>query len=512
MLAFPIDANARVNAPSEPRRMLNRSVWVRAILCEHEPISVTLARVYALSLGAKRTAKRAFSMRNDAYSPDAGNSIDSPAQDHHAELSLYLGRCQVDTPPDIVKSVWRQVIARRSHIAKVVDFGAGDGRFALHGTYQKYVGYEIDHRRVVGASLPDHAEIRTVCAFEELVTDADVCIGNPPFVRNQDLPLGWAERVSAIIRARTGVQMSGLANAWQYFFMLSLASTKGRGLAALVVPYEWVSRPSAKVLRQYIQDNGWSVSVYRLCDSTFKRVLTTSAISIVDKSDKSGKWSYFLVTPDGKIKVTRSPTGSRSAVLAYTRRTETGVHAKRGLSPGTQKVFVLTEGERVRLGLKRGRDVVPCVTSLKPLDYANAKLDEEVFKQRYVMEGKRCWLVRTDTTPSEQLRSYLDSVPKSERQTATCKGRDVWWAFKMPSPPPILIASGFRGEAPKVVKNTVSAIAVGGVCGVYDVKGRRVDELVRKLASFDFRSRVVSHSKGFLKVEIAQLNTVLATL
>lgn len=299
----------------------------------------TRVRETTLETGTGTKQKMGFSMRNDANSPDASNYIVAPAYENHAEFSLYLGRCQVDTPPDLVKSVWQQVTARREKIGKVIDFGAGDGRFALYGEYENYVGYEIDQRRIGGASLPTNAEIRNMCAFEEMVSDADVGIGNPPFVRNQDLPLGWAKHASSIIRERTGVQMSGLANAWQYFFMLSLASTKANGLAALVVPYEWVSRPSAKALRQYIQDNSWGVSVYRLCDSTFKRVLTTSTISIVDKRDKSGKWSYFLATPNGTVKATRSPTGSRSAVLAYTRHPESGLRAKRGLSPGTQKAL-----------------------------------------------------------------------------------------------------------------------------------------------------------------------------
>ncbi|MFP3532138.1 hypothetical protein SB768_22645 [Burkholderia sp. SIMBA_043] len=472
----------------------------------------TRVRETTLETGTGTKQKMGFSMRNDANSPDASNYIVAPAYENHAEFSLYLGRCQVDTPPDLVKSVWQQVTARREKIGKVIDFGAGDGRFALYGEYENYVGYEIDQRRIGGASLPTNAEIRNICAFEEMVSDADVGIGNPPFVRNQDLPLGWAKHASSIIRERTGVQMSGLANAWQYFFMLSLASTKANGLAALVVPYEWVSRPSAKALRQYIQDNSWGVSVYRLCDSTFKRVLTTSTISIVDKRDKSGKWSYFLATPNGTVKATRSPTGSRSAVLAYTRHPESGLRAKRGLSPGTQKALVLTEGERARFGLKRGRDVVPCITSLKPLDYSDTTLDEETFRLRYVTAGKRCWLIRTDLDPSERLLSYLESVPEQERQTATCQGRDLWWAFKLPSPAPILIASGFRGDAPKVVGNGIAAISVGGVCGIYGAQGRRVREVIRKLSTFNFRSRVVAHSKGLMKVEIAQLNTVLATI
>jgi type I restriction-modification system DNA methylase subunit len=53
------------------------------------------------------------------------------------------------------------------------------------------------------------------------------------------------------------------------------------------------------VIREYIVANAWNVSVYRLVDTTFNSVLTTSCITIVDKSKREGKWSYFEEMADG---------------------------------------------------------------------------------------------------------------------------------------------------------------------------------------------------------------------
>lgn len=453
-------------------------------------------------------------MRNDAEIFREQSTADMHNDTGCEEFALYLGRCQVDTPHDVVGAVWAQVKHRRCDVGKVVDFGAGDGRFARVPGYRSYVGYEIDPRRTRGAEklLPCNATMRHLCAFAEPVIDADVCIGNPPYVRNQDLPEGWAKMAAEIIAERTGVQVSGLANAWQYFFLLSLASTKADGLAALVVPYEWVSRPSSKALREYIKSNGWTVSIYRLCDSTFKKVLTTSSIAIVDKADKSGTWSYFRLANDGECRPSRSPTGSRSNVLAYTKVAATDLRAKRGLSPGTQEALVLTEGDRVRHGLKRGRDVVACVTTLRPLEYGEEDFDEELFQDKYVLAGKRCWLIRTDRQPSQALSDYLNTVPSSKYQTSTCLSRGIWWKFTMPAVPSILMASGFRRASPKVVVNSVRAVAVGSVCGIYGVGSGQEASVVRTLSSYNFKSRVVSHSNGLMKVEIAQLNTVLGML
>ena len=119
------------------------------------------------------------------------------------KISLYLNCCQVDTPPEVVSSVWDHVSEFRSHVNKVVDFGAGDGRFALVKAYRKYIGYEIDKQRFETVMLPPNASIIHQCPFSADITDADLSIGNPPYVRNQYLPKGWREKVARILFERS---------------------------------------------------------------------------------------------------------------------------------------------------------------------------------------------------------------------------------------------------------------------------------------------------------------------
>ena len=428
-----------------------------------------------------------------------------------ASVSLYLDRCQVDTPHEVVEEVWKQIGLRRKRVEKAVDFGAGDGRFACGDLYGTYVGIEIDRARCAEAVLPANARLINECAFSVDIHDADVCLGNPPYVRNQDLPGGWRERAAGVIAKRTGVQLSGLANAWQYFFLLALTSTTVDGMVALVIPYEWVSRPSAKAIRKFITDQKWRVTVLRLIDTTFHRVLTTSSITIIDKVHKDGVWSYFEQKPDGTFRRLISPSGGKSGVLSYAKGTISAkrkVCAKRGLSPGTQKVFTLTEGERVRLDLSIGRDVVPCVTTLKPLADERT-LNERVFNKLYRDAGHKCWLIKPSGKQSHRLKAYLEEIPDESIATSTCKARDNWWEFVMPDVPDVLVASGFRGKAPKSVANTVGARAVGGVCGIYGVAQRSRAKVVTYLRSLDLSGCIVPHSKGLKKLEINQLNTLL---
>ena len=429
-------------------------------------------------------------------------------------VDLYLDRCQVDTPNRLVESVWRRLGQSRKNIGKVVDFGAGDGRFALAGRYKLYIGYEIDPSRVGGLNLPRNARVIHRCAFADIINDADVCVGNPPYVRNQDLPEGWRQSAAEVIRQRIGVRVSGLANAWQYFTFLSLASTKHDGLVSLVIPYEWVSRPSALSLRAYIESKGWGVAVYRLRDSTFNRVLTTSSITVIDKRVQSREWQYFHEVADGCFQELQSPTGASKSVLRYVRRAALRDHeleVKRGLSPGTQEVLTLTEDERKQSGLKIGTDVARCITSLRPFQPSIRKLSEYAFLKHVRDAGHKCWLVRTDQEPSSRLRAYLDRVPQRKRETATCKTRRPWWRFVMPTVPSIIVASGFRGSKPKIVLNDLRVRAVGGLTGVYGLSPSQSKAFIEYFRSQSLKGRIVAHSHGFRKLEVGQLMSLLTT-
>jgi hypothetical protein len=429
-------------------------------------------------------------------------------------ITLYLDRCQVDTPRSLVSRVWQFVEASRAEIGTVLDLGAGDARFAREGTYESYIGVEIDPSRISGRPLPPNARLLHQCAFEAHLPEADVCLGNPPYVRNQDLPEGWRQRAASVVRERTGVQVSGLANAWQYFTFLALASTKADGLVALVIPFEWVSRPSAAALRKYVEQEGWGVGCYRLLDRTFDHVLTTCSITIIDKRARGSEWRYYREIPGGEFEALSSPSGEVLPLKYQPARgpaTE-AVRVRRGLSPGTQQWLVLTEPERARNALRIGRDVVPCVQSLRPLGERCARLTPAIFEEHYRKAGMRCWLIRTDQVPSRALIDYLDSVPTPDRDTATCNARGIWWQFAMPEPPTILVSSGFRGAVPKLVINEVGARSVGSVSGIYGLSRSAALLLRRKIRQVDVRSQIVAHSNGLRKIEIGQLQALIDTL
>jgi hypothetical protein len=60
--------------------------------------------------------------------------------------------------------------------------------------------------------------------------------------------------------------------------------------------------------------------------------------------------------------------------------------------------------------------------------------------------------------------------------------------------------------------NDVGALAVGVVCGIYGASQPKAKKIADALRGVDYAGRVVSHSNGLRKLEINQINALLASL
>jgi hypothetical protein len=425
----------------------------------------------------------------------------------HRRTAYELSESQVTTPEPVISLFWRLTKQYRDHFTSVLDMGAGDCRFGTGGSFDRYVGVEIDRKRVATAKPPARGKITPGCVFRHEAGDYGACIGNPPYARHHDIQTAWKERTVARLEREMDVSLNKHCNLYVYFFCLSLLKTSREGLVALVIPYEWVSRPSAAALRGYIQRHRWNVAVYRFQMPIFEGVMTTASVSIVDKARAQGLWNYFDITPDYAVVKRKGIADSRHGVLDYEKRGT--VWGLRGLSPGSQEIFTLTEGERIRNGLSK-RDVVPCVPTLRGVPREVRMLSRSAFEKHFVKAGQRCWLIRSyGETRSNTLNAYLDSVPAKARQTYTCRNQTPWFKY-LPHPvPQILFSSGFTEFGPKVLINSVGACAVGSVWGIHAKNQLPLRRLQTHLLKVNFEKRVVAHAKTLKKVEVKQLNTVL---
>ncbi len=421
----------------------------------------------------------------------------------------YLERCQVATPDYIVQWVWSIINSkRRFKETNVLDLGCGDARFSKYGNFKEYLGVEIDRHHSIDPLIPDHVKIVNNCALMSDFDKYDMCIGNPPYVRHHDMDSEWQENIASHLSRDLGNKIDLRANAFLYFMFKGLISTHEKGLVAHIVPFEWVTRPSSEWLRKYIKNNKWSVNVYRLPEGIFSRVLTTSSLTIIDKSKKTGTWKYFNVNSELSITEMEQPSGTKNKVLKYTRRVE-NIYSQRGLSPGGQKIFCLTEEERLHNRLRIGADVVPCLSSMKSLCDNVKVLTEAAFKKYYINEGQRCWLIRSDKKLSSRLNTYLGSVDKELRDNWTCSNRSIWYEYKFPKISQLLFSSGFVKHGPQVIENKICAVGVGSISNIFINKNGACRYIANNLREYDFESRIVNQSRQLKKVEMNQMNTVL---
>ena len=425
----------------------------------------------------------------------------------HPRTAYELSESQVTTPEPVIDLFWRLAQQRRQHLGSVLDLGAGDCRFANGGSFSQYVGIEIDRKRVTTATPPPNGKVIHDCVFRHQQGDYDACIGNPPYARHHDIQSPWKQQTLSRLEQELDVSLDRHCNLYLYFFCLGLLKTKQDGLLGLVIPYEWVSRPSAKALREYIERQRWNVAVYRFQMPIFDGVMTTASISIVDKSRRDGQWGYYDITPSYQVVPRNGVTNSSEQVLEYAERGT--IWALRGLSPGSQRVFTLSEGERIRSGLSK-RDVVPCVTTLRHAPAGLRSLTKAAFNKHFIESGHKCWLLRSYADQrSESLDTYLNSIPAKARQTYTCQNQTPWFKY-LPHPvPQVLFASGFTQFGPKVLINSVGACAVGSVWGIHAKVSLPLRRLQAYLLNINFEEQVVAHAKTLKKVEVKQLNAVL---
>jgi hypothetical protein len=427
----------------------------------------------------------------------------------HPRTAYELNESQVTTPEPVVSVFWQLTKQYREHLVSVLDMGAGDCRFAQGGSFDRYVGVETDKHRVALVMPPANGKIIHGCVFRHRGSGYDACIGNPPYARHHDIETSWKERTVARLERELAIRLDKHCNLYIYFFCLGLVKTHSDGLLSLVIPYEWVSRPSARALREYIQRKRWGVAVYRFQMPIFKGAMTTASISIVDKARHDGRWRYYDITPGYQVVARQGITDSKEGVLDYAERGR--VWALRGLSPGSQRIFTLTEGERIHAGLSKC-DVVPCVTTLRNVPRDLRTLSVAAFQRHFVDAGEKCWLIRShEDHRSGALDAYLEAVPKEERQTYTCLNQTPWFKYHPHPVPQMLFSSGFTKFGPKVLVNSVGGHAVGSVWGIHSKTGLAVRRLQSYLLGINFERQVVAHAKTLKKVEVKQLNAVLNT-
>ena len=315
---------------------------------------------------------------------------------------------QFATPNGLAVEITRYVatlLGRKSDGIRFADPSIGSGSFfsaALtvfgRDRIASAVGIELDPAFCDAArDLWADAGLELVCGdFTSIVSSPsrprapNLILANPPYVRHHHLEREYKERLQALARHMTGVQVNGLAGMYVYFLLLATAWMEEGGFAAWLIPSEFMDVNYGAALKRFLTNCVKLVRVHRFDaeDVQFGDALVSSVVLVFHKAPPPrGHTVEFtfggtMAQPHACEAVTLDQLRDSRKWTVYPgharndRRTSTSgegptlgdlFRIQRGIATGSNKFFVLERADAARRGLPKKflRPILPSPRHLK---------------------------------------------------------------------------------------------------------------------------------------------------
>lgn len=218
----------------------------------------------------------------------------------------------------------------------------------------------------------------------------NVILANPPYVRHHHMNREDKERLQDLTFKMTGVEVSGLAGLYVYFLLLATAWMKEGGIAAWLIPSEFMDVNYGAALKGYLADRVTLIRVHRFDpdDVQFGDALVSSVVLVFRKmppaADHAVEFTFggTLAEPHARDLVPRERLGESRKWTVYPGHAKNDrqtisdgngptlgdfFRVQRGIATGCNKFFVLDRAEAMRLELpgKYLRPILPSPRHLK---------------------------------------------------------------------------------------------------------------------------------------------------
>ena len=211
------------------------------------------------------------------------------------------------TPPPVVEWMVAHAQRRGKGVVRIVDGGAGTGRFTLAAAKafpnaeiiaveQNGTLSEILCRNVGALGLAKRVKIING-DFRDLalprIEGRTLFIGNPPYVRHHDIEPAWKHWYQTQM-AGLGVKASQLAGLHLHFFAKALSNAHAGDLVFFITAAEWLEVGYGKPLRDLILANT-SIAEITLLDreaQVFDDAMTTSTLTLLEVGTLSDGISF----------------------------------------------------------------------------------------------------------------------------------------------------------------------------------------------------------------------------
>lgn len=350
-------------------------------------------------------------------------------------------------------------------------------------------GIEIDSRFVqAGRELWEKKGLEiTQADFTRVMPNigqrVNFLVTNPPYVRHHHLDKQQKAHLQSEVERRIGRKISGLAGLYVYFLLLSHTWMREGGVAAWLIPSEWMEVNYGEVLREYLTQDVTALRLHTFdaANVQFGDALVSSSVVYFRKCEPK---------PDNEVRLTSGSLSAPeidfsvpldhlreqpkwSSVIKYEGQAAGGfrhavgdlLNISRGIATGRNKYFIRRREEWEQIGVPEEfrKPILPSGRHLEGriieaddngypkvdpiLEVLDCTLREEEIRNRY----PALWTYLTNEEADKARDSYL------------AQRRSPWYAQEQRDSAPLICTYMGRsddGESPfKVFVNRSRAIA-----------------------------------------------------
>ena len=443
----------------------------------------------------------------------------------------------VYTPPGIVEAMvgW---IAAKERPARVVDPGAGSGRFVLQAgrvfPNASLVAVELDplaallcRANLTAAEFDDRS---TVMVDDYREADLGSCdevtafVGNPPYVRHHQIGAQWKQWLTNTAASRD-LPVSALAGLHIHFFLATLLTAQPGDIGAFVTSSEWLDVNYGKLLRGMLTDGLGGESVHVLAPETlaFEDAATTASVTCFQIGSEARSLKMRRVANAGdladlskgrRVSKQRLKQEKRwSPLLTQTPPVPEGFvelgelcRVHRGAVTGANATWITTANDPQL----PARTLFPTVTKARELFDADDGLLSSLRSLRAVIDLPAD-LSELDDDDRALVKRFLRFAERNGAHSSyVARHRNPWWSVGLRSPAPIL-ATYMARRPPAFVRNLAGARHVNVAHGIYPrdpLSEDILDTLAASLRSGVSVSQGRTYAGGLTKFEPSEMERI----
>jgi adenine-specific DNA-methyltransferase len=440
------------------------------------------------------------------------------------------------TPAEIIDAMYGLVCGDRQP-ARIVDPGAGSGRFLLRSTRfvrrAQLVGVEIDpvaailaRGNLAAAGLAERSEV-ILADYRSLVLPriqgATLYIGNPPYVRHHLVAPRWKKWLTREAE-RLGHRASQLAGLHTYF-LLATASGAVRGdFGSFITSAEWLDVNYGRLIRELLLNRlgGRSIVLIEPTATPFPDAATTAAIVSFEIESSPARIRFRRVKTIAELaSKTRGRTVRREQLTTEHRWSRLSRPARslpsgyvelgelfrvhRGQVTGANRIWIAGEHSRCL----PSSVLFPTVTKARELLQAGlALIDAAALRKVIDIPTDLSLLERRERAAVEEFLKLARSAGADAGYIA--RTRKAWWSVGLREPAPIL-ATYMARRPPAFVRNVAAARHINIAHGLYPrepFSERFLAAMVRYLSGAATVQQGRTYAGGLTKFEPREMERI----